>query len=137
MRVVSRWRWGAVSITRRAKFLLSLLLSLRGAVCLYQGEELGLTEAEIAFEDVQSPYGIRLWPEFRGRDGCRTPMPWQTAAHNGGFLSAQPWLPVPLAHLARSVDVQLLDEASVLNFCRFCCNGESLCLWLCSVLFVC
>ncbi|PZO21655.1 MAG: alpha-glucosidase [Leptolyngbya foveolarum] len=119
VRVVSRWRREEVSMTQQAKFLLALLLSLRGAVCLYQGEELGLTETEIAFEDVQDPYGIRLWPEFKGRDGCRTPMPWQMAAHNGGFSAAKPWLPVPLAHLARSVDVQLLDEASVLNFCRF------------------
>ncbi|MGB3769156.1 MAG: alpha-glucosidase family protein [Phormidesmis sp.] len=119
MRVVSRWRREAVSVTHQAKFLLALLLSLRGAVCLYQGEELGLTEAEIAFEDMQDPYGIRLWPEFKGRDGCRTPMPWQASVVNGGFSLAKPWLPVPLDHLERSVDRQLLDEASVLNFCRF------------------
>ena len=51
-------------------------MSLRGSVCLYQGEELGLSEAELAFEDLQDPYGIRFWPEFKGRDGCRTPMVW-------------------------------------------------------------
>ena len=119
VRVVSRWRRKEVSVTQQAKFLLAFLLSLRGAVCLYQGEELGLMEAEIAFEDLQDPYGIRLWPEFKGRDGCRTPMPWQAADLNGGFSAAKPWLPVPSDHLAKSVDVQLLDEASVLNFCRF------------------
>ena len=58
----------------------ALLMSLRGSVCLYQGEELGLTEAELAFEDLQDPYGIRFWPEFKGRDGCRTPMVWEQAA---------------------------------------------------------
>ena len=50
--------------------------SLRGTVCLYQGEELGLPEAELRYEDLQDPYGITMWPEFKGRDGCRTPMPW-------------------------------------------------------------
>ncbi len=53
-----------------------LLLCLRGSVCLYQGEELGLTEAYVAYEDLQDPYGIRFWPKFKGRDGCRTPIPW-------------------------------------------------------------
>ena len=52
------------------------MLSLRGSVCLYQGEELGLTEAYVPFEELQDPYGKRFWPKFRGRDGCRTPMPW-------------------------------------------------------------
>jgi alpha-glucosidase len=41
-------------------------MSLRGSVCLYQGEELGLTEAELAFEDLQDPYGIQFWPEIQG-----------------------------------------------------------------------
>ena len=59
-----------------SRLVSALLLSLRGSVCLYQGEELGLTEAELAFEDLQDPYGIRFWPEFKGRDGCRTPMVW-------------------------------------------------------------
>ena len=58
---------------------------------MYQGEELGLGEASVAFEDLQDPYGITFWPNFKGRDGCRTPMPWenldnsQPNAHNAGF----------------------------------------------------
>ena len=38
---------------------------LRGSVCLYQGEELGLAEAEVPFEALQDPYGITFWPNFR------------------------------------------------------------------------
>ena len=118
VRAVSRWRREGVTVTQQAKFLLALLLALRGAVCLYQGEELGLSEAELEYEDLKDPYGIRLWPEFKGRDGCRTPMPWELSAVNGGFSTAQPWLPLPSAHLTQAVDVQQVDAASVLNFCR-------------------
>ena len=75
MRVMTRWG-GANPPEDLAKVLLALLLSMRGTVCIYQGEELGLTEADIPFEKLQDPYGIVFWPVFKGRDGCRTPMPW-------------------------------------------------------------
>jgi len=83
----------------------ALACSLRGAVCIWQGEELGLAEAEIPFEQLRDPYGIAFWPTFKGRDGCRTPMPW-TSETNGGFSRATPWLPVPAVHLAQSVEAQ-------------------------------
>lgn len=86
------------------RIFLDLMLCLRGSVCLYQGEELGLPEADIAFDDLQDPYGIEFWPEFKGRDGCRTPMPWSAQAEYGGFSEVKPWLPVPPEHLERAVD---------------------------------
>ncbi len=89
-----------------ARFALTLLACLRGSICLYQGEELGLEEADLAFEDLRDPYGIRFWPGFKGRDGCRTPMPWSAALPNGGFSGAKPWLPVSPSHLVRAVDRQ-------------------------------
>jgi alpha-glucosidase len=97
-----------------AGFAIALLSCLRGTLCLYQGEELGLEEAEIAFEDLRDPYGIRFWPGFKGRDGCRTPMVWEADAPNGGFTRGRPWLPVPKDHLARSVDRSEADGGSVL-----------------------
>ena len=96
----------------------ALLLSLRGSVCLYQGEELGLTEAYVAFEELQDPYGIRFWPKFKGRDGCRTPIPWVSDNHNGGFSQSKPWLPVAVEHLQRSVEAQTRLEDSTLAFYR-------------------
>ncbi|MCV2875458.1 alpha-amylase family glycosyl hydrolase [Rhodobacteraceae bacterium XHP0102] len=96
----------------------ALLMSLRGSVCLYQGEELGLTEAYVAFEDLQDPYGIRFWPKFKGRDGCRTPMPWVSDNHNGGFSQGKPWLPVAVEHLNRSVEAQSRADDSMLDFYR-------------------
>lgn len=92
---------------------------LRGSICLYQGEELGLTEAELSYEDLRDPYGIRFWPAFKGRDGCRTPMVWEAGAPHAGFTEgAKTWLPVPREHAARAVDVQEADPASVLHHYR-------------------
>ena len=93
-------------------------MSLRGSVCLYQGEELGLSEAELSFEDLQDPYGIRFWPEFKGRDGCRTPMAWDDAKPNAGFSTARPWLPVARGHLPLAVNKQQGDPNSLLEHYR-------------------
>ncbi|HEX2256989.1 MAG TPA: alpha-amylase family glycosyl hydrolase, partial [Afifellaceae bacterium] len=117
-RHVSRWQAEGRDPVRFAKFCAALLLSLRGSVCLYQGEELGLPEAEIGYEDLQDPYGIRFWPEFRGRDGARTPMVWQADALNGGFSTGRPWLPVYPLHAGLAVDRQQNDPRSVLAFYR-------------------
>ena len=103
----------------RLKLLAGVLLTLRGSVCLYQGEELGLPEAELSFEDLQDPYGIRFWPEFKGRDGCRTPMVWEGRFANGGFSSSdRPWLPVPMPHLALAVSEQTGQPGTLLEFYR-------------------
>jgi alpha-glucosidase len=93
-----------------AKLVLTLLACLRGSICLYQGEELGLEEADIAFEDLRDPYGIRFWPGFKGRDGCRTPMPWEADRPHAGFSTAKPWLPVPEDHRLRAADTQGADS---------------------------
>ena len=105
VRHVSRWADAtALSADQLAKLAAGILLSLRGSVCLYQGEELGLTEAELRFEDLADPYGIRFWPEFKGRDGCRTPMVWESNAPNGGFTTGKPWLPVSGEHISHAVN---------------------------------
>ncbi|NAZ35289.1 alpha-amylase family glycosyl hydrolase [Rubellimicrobium sp. CFH 75288] len=110
----TRWRLSPAAVKAYA----TLLMCLRGSVCLYQGEELGLPEADLAYEDLQDPYGIAFWPEFKGRDGARTPMVWEAGSLNGGFSVARPWLPVPQAHLPLAVDAQENDEESVLNHYR-------------------
>ena len=119
MRHVSRWGGDGRDRAALAKLCCCLLLSLRGSACLYQGEELGLTEAEVAFEDLQDPYGIRFWPGFKGRDGCRTPMPWAADAPLGGFTTAaRAWLPPAPAHLRMAVDTQEDAADSVLAHYR-------------------
>lgn len=109
-------RWGLSE--QAARMYTVLLLCLRGSVCLYQGEELALPEAELAFEDLRDPYGIEFWPEFKGRDGCRTPMVWEADNHSGGFSGGTPWLPVTAPHLGRAVALQEQDAGSVLHHYR-------------------
>ncbi|MGA7216252.1 MAG: alpha-glucosidase family protein [Terrimicrobiaceae bacterium] len=112
-------RWGGVNPPEAlARLLMALLLSLRGSMCIYQGDELGLTEADIPFEKLQDPYGMIFWPDFKGRDGCRTPMPWTADEKYAGFSSVEPWLPVPEEHRLRAVDLQEPASDSVLNVCR-------------------
>lgn len=117
-RVISRWG-GEQYNSKLASLFTALLCSLRGSACIYQGEELGLTEADVPFEALQDPYGKNFWPTFKGRDGCRTPMPWNDSA-DAGFSAGTPWLPIPDAHRAHSVATQEADTHSVLHgFRRF------------------
>ncbi|MDO6611017.1 alpha-glucosidase family protein [Shewanella sp. 1_MG-2023] len=117
-RVATRWGKGETN-SDLVKMLNGLLCSLRGSVCSYQGEELGLTEAPIEFEQLQDPFGIAFWPMFKGRDGCRTPIPWVKDHLQAGFSEAnKPWLPIPDEHKALSVDAQENDTDSTLNAYR-------------------
>lgn len=113
-RVATRWGEGREPVAH-AKQMLALLACLKGTICLYQGEELGLPEAEVPFDRLQDPFGKRFWPKFKGRDGCRTPMPWDANAH-AGFSSVEPWLPIDARHLAMNVAAQRANPHSVLSF---------------------
>lgn len=115
MRHASRWADKVVHRNDFLKMTTSLLLSLKGSVCLYQGEEFGITEAQIDFEHLQDPYGIQFWPTFKGRDGCRTPMIWSHNEPHGGFTEGKPWLPVPPEHIHLAADVQVGDPESLYN----------------------
>ena len=118
VRVATRWAPDGIPDLRVTKLLLALLLTLRGSACLYQGEELGLPEAVLPFEALRDPFGRAFWPAFPGRDGARTPMPWDSSATQAGFSTATPWLPVAPTHRALAVDLQEADRGSVLHFAR-------------------
>jgi alpha-glucosidase len=116
VRVATRWAQEGKYDAEQAKMLIALLTSLKGTAFLYQGEELGMTEADIPFDRLQDPFGIFLWPEDKGRDGCRTPMPWDAQAKNAGFSNApETWLPV---HASTDVAKQESDKESPLSFTR-------------------
>ena len=84
---------------RKARAALFLLFTLRGTPVLYYGDELGMQQADVPSERER---------DMAGRDGARTPMPW-----NGGW--SDPWLPLTAA--VASVAEQREDESSFLSFC--------------------
>jgi alpha-glucosidase len=116
-RAISRWSTPAQH-RRYANFCMLLLASLRGNIFLYQGEELGLPQATLVFDDLRDPEAIANWPLTLGRDGARTPMPWSHLLPHAGFSPAKPWLPVPAEHAALSVDAQEADPDSTLRLAR-------------------
>jgi alpha-glucosidase len=101
-----------------AKMLLFLQFTLKGGGAIFQGEELGLAQPKLPRHALRDPWGINLWPDFEGRDGVRTPMPWQGEAPHCGFSDAEPWLPIGDDHGEAAVDRQTDDKDSVLRFAR-------------------
>ncbi len=105
VRLATRWG-GDQPDERLLRLAAAMQMSIRGTPCIYQGDELGLPEADITYEELQDPFGITMWPKFKGRDGCRTPMPWVSGALHAGFGPGKPWLPVSPVHLPMAVDRQ-------------------------------
>ncbi len=115
-RALSRW-CAEEHRTAFARMKVLLLACLRGNIILYQGEELGLTQVDIPFEQLHDPEAIANWPLTLSRDGARTPMPW-TGEADAGFGCAAPWLPHGDENCARSVAAQEADPGSLLHATR-------------------
>ena len=116
-RAISRWAEGR-DLKAYAEMAMLLLVSLRGNVFIYQGEELGLPQADVPFERLSDPEAIANWPQTLGRDGARTPIPWAADQPHAGFSSVEPWLPIDARHIDLSVDRQESDHASMLHVTR-------------------
>jgi alpha-glucosidase len=101
-----------------AKLMLALLFSLKGTALLYQGEELGLPEADLRRDQLKDPVGDLYYPLHKGRDGCRVPMPWDAKKPNLGFSTGTPWLPMSPEHAALAASIQDGEPESTLNFTR-------------------
>jgi alpha-glucosidase len=112
-RAPSRW---ATSQDRDAiaRVTMLLLVCLRGNIFIYQGEELGLPQAQISFEQLRDPEAIANWPLTLGRDGARTPMPWHATAG----ARQKWWLPLVPEHAALAVETQDRDPHSQLAYTR-------------------
>jgi alpha-glucosidase len=119
-RTVTRFGGGAAGNPALAKLLLAVLFALRGTVLLYQGEELGLPQVDLRRDQLRDPVGDLYYPIAKGRDGCRTPMPWNEDEKNLGFSSGTPWLPLGETHRVLAVSRQERDPNSTLNFARAC-----------------
>jgi alpha-glucosidase len=112
-RFPTRWAEGDPD---RARCALMLLLTLRGCVFLFEGDELGMVDTPLEQEQLADPVSIRYYPVF-GRDGARTPMQWANVP-GGGFTDpgAAPWL--PFGDLTVNVEDQRRDPDSFLSLCR-------------------
>lgn len=106
-RIVSRWGNDNEYRTESAKMLAILLHGMQGTPYIYQGEELGMTNAAYAIEDyrdieTRNMYRERLERGYdkkeimasihaKGRDNARTPMQWDDS-ENAGFTTGIPWI---------------------------------------------
>lgn len=116
-----RWisRWAPPGHAKAyARVVMLLFICLRGNIIIWQGEELGLTQVEIGFDQLHDPEAIANWPLTLSRDGTRTPMPWVADAPAHGFSNAVPWLPFGPEHAALAVDRQEADTRSILHLTR-------------------
>jgi alpha-glucosidase len=97
----------------------SILFLSRGTSLFYYGDEIGMkTTPPTRKEDVRDPVGITYWPQYKGRDGERTPMQWDATANAGFTNSATPWLPVPPSSAAINVRTEKGDPNSLLEWYR-------------------
>ena len=103
-----------------ARIVATLLLTARDAALIYQGQEIGQRTATPArIEDVRDPIGVRGWPRAKGRDGERTPLPWDASNAQAGFSSnPHTWLPVTADYRTINVQSEAADPGSLLNWYR-------------------
>jgi alpha-glucosidase len=98
-----------------ARALALFLFGLPGSCYIYNGQELGLPDAELADSDRQDPSFIRTNGQTKGRDGARVPMPWAGQETPFGFTSGKPWLPLPAAWKDLTVESQVNDKDGSLS----------------------
>ncbi|MDO4260821.1 MAG: alpha-glucosidase [Eubacteriales bacterium] len=128
-RIVSRWGDDGAYRVESAKMLATLLHGMKGTPYIYQGEELGMTNAGFSriedFSDVESrnmaqsrralgysEEDILRSLKKKARDNARTPMQWDDSP-KAGFTSGEPWLPVNPNCREINARQALADDASV------------------------
>lgn len=100
----------------QARAAMALLLTLRGAPTIYQGDELGLENVEVAPQDAHDKAADPA-QGIPSRDPYRSPMPWN-GGRQAGFSIAKPWLPIGPANALRNVAAQTGANAGMLETTR-------------------
>ncbi len=107
---------------RRARAAALLMFGLPGSSYVYEGEELGLPEAEdIPADQLQDPVWTMSGHTDKGRDGCRVPLPWTSEGYDYGFSpegGQAPWLPQPAEWAELAADAQAGVPGSTLTLYR-------------------
>lgn len=118
---------------RSAKCLAALMYLQRGTPFIYQGEELGMTNAPFEtreqLRDVEELNLLALcrseaelaWAwrgiKAKGRDNARTPMQW-SAGENAGFTTGEPWIMLNPNYTGINAEAEERDPDSILNYYR-------------------
>ena len=133
-RIVSRWGNDSDEFRElSAKMLATILYGMQGTPYIYQGEELGMTNACLDISECKDIETLNLYHErmqagcahedimvsihAKGRDNARTPMQWD-GTRNAGFTSGTPWLKVNPNHAFINASTQIDNEQSVFNYYR-------------------
>jgi alpha-glucosidase len=101
----------------QARIAAMLLLTLRGTPTIYYGDELGMRDVPIPFEEVQDPQGLNMPDKNLSRDPARTPMQWD-AGEYAGFSKTKPWLRLNATSKKINVEKQKNDPESPLALYR-------------------
>jgi alpha-glucosidase len=112
-RSMDRFGWRRHKL-EKARISAVLLMTLRGTPFIYYGEEIGMKNGKIGYQDILDPLGKKFWPAFSGRDKARTPMQW-TSGENAGFSEGSPWLPVHSDYRITNVQNQKEDPDSLFS----------------------
>ncbi|MGE5519623.1 MAG: alpha-amylase family glycosyl hydrolase [Candidatus Dadabacteria bacterium] len=102
---------------QQAKVAAILLLTLRGTPTIYYGEELGMTDVPIPFDEVQDPQGLNMPDKNLSRDPSRTPMQWDSNQY-AGFSTVKPWLRISSSYKRVNTESERRDPNSHLNLYR-------------------
>ncbi len=101
----------------RLKVAAAMLLTQRGTPFVYYGDEIGMRDISLKYSEILDPLGKHYWPIPVGRDGCRSPMQWDSSSY-AGFSKAKPWLKVHQDSIFRNVATQQKDPDSLFHFYR-------------------
>ena len=133
-RIVSRFGDEGIYWKQSAKMLGTFIHMLRGTPYIYQGEELGMTNAHFKsineYKDVEAINYFKILLENgvsqkealevlskRARDNGRTPMQW-TSGNHGGFSENESWIGMPGNYEKINVEAEEKDSDSILNYYR-------------------
>lgn len=98
----------------QARVAAMLLLTLRGTPTIYYGDEIGMRDVPIPFQEIQDPQGLNMPDKNLSRDPCRTPMQWNSGA-NAGFTASKPWLRLDKNSPRENVELQKNNPYSMLS----------------------
>ena len=132
-RIVSRWGNDGEYREKSAMMLATILFGLQGTPYIYQGQEIGMTNAPYELEEyrdieIRNMAAERLAEGYsmeevmrsihaKGRDNARTPMQW-SAAEGAGFTDGTPWLTINENHREINAEAALADPDSVFHYYR-------------------